>query len=258
MILSRRCLLGAAFLFEILGAKSRGYPSCLAGFSRAHALSMGKATMPGVWANILSRADRRRRAAVFASAASAVMLTGCSAGGIDSPSLALPKVPNLNAVAALAAPDPPIGTPTEIYSRVALGANSCWFGAAGPLKTDYIYNAQADAPSRGGKAEIIIHRRDPSQSNPRGLKTFRVSIDRDESGAIKLGIENLSMPDAIAAAMTSDVNRWARGDQGCVGNSTVAGWGTQEAAPDSAPAKPTAKKKTSKAKPKDAKVTTAH
>ena len=39
--------------------------------------------------------------------------------------------------------------------------------------------------------------------------------------------ENLKMPEPMGSGMISDVNRWARGDQGCAGTSTVAGWGAE-------------------------------
>jgi hypothetical protein len=102
---------------------------------------------------------------------------------------------------------------------------SCWFGASGPLKKDYIYHAEADAPSRGGKSEITIHARDPGQPNPRGAKAYRINIE-PAGEAASLATENLKMPDAYALAMASDVGRWSKGDQGCAGASTAAaaGW----------------------------------
>ncbi len=187
--------------------------------------------------------------------ASAAVLAGCSTAETGGPTIALPSLPampDLGAVAAIGsgsgAADKPVGSATEIYSRVARGANTCWFvgsgpGQAGPLKKDYIYHAEADAPSRGGKAEIVIHARDPLNPNPRGAKAYRINIDPDGDAAT-LKTENLKMPDKIATAMTADVNRWAKGDQGCAGSSsTVAGWGT-EPAPVAPPAGPAKKAKT--------------
>jgi hypothetical protein len=175
------------------------------------------------------------------------VLTGCSSAGIEAPTLALPKMPVLS-VASIgsSATDKPVGSATEIYARVARGANTCWFvgpgpGQAGPLKKDYIYHAEADAPSRGGKAEIIIHARDPLNSNPRGAKAYRVNIDPDGEAAT-LKTENLKMPEAMSAAMTADVNRWAKGDQGCAGSSTVAGWGASQPPAPTATLPPAKKK----------------
>ncbi len=184
----------------------------------------------------------------------AITLAGCASS--DGPQLALPKMPELASVASIGtgAPDKPVGSATEIYARVARGANTCWFvgpgpGQAGPLKKDYIYHAEADAPSRGGKAEIVIHARDPSQPNPRGAKAYRINIDPDGEAAATLKTENLKMPDPMAAAMSADVSRWAKGDQGCQGASTVAGWGAPPPAP-AAPAPPVkAKAKAQTVKP---------
>ena len=151
-----------------------------------------------------------------------------------------PKLPSLDSVAALTAPaeKPPKGSATELYTKVARGAVGCWFGATGPLKKDYIYHAEADAPSRGGKAEITIHNRDPSQPNPRGPKAYLIKIDpKDESNAT-ITTENLKMPEPMAEIMAADVNRWSRGDTGCVGTSTAAGWSPQVPVPAPAAAKP--------------------
>jgi hypothetical protein len=184
------------------------------------------------------------------AAALAFLLAACAGAGPDGPSLALPKMPDISSVAAISTTaEKPVGSATEIYARVARGANTCWFVGpgplqGGPLKKDYIYHAEADAPSRGGKAEIVIHVRDPAQPNPRGAKAYRINIDPDGDAAATLKTENLKMPDATAAAMTADVNRWAKGDQGCAGSSTVAGWGM--AAPPAAPAAAPPKKAKSK------------
>lgn len=172
--------------------------------------------------------------------------------------MALPKMPALPDMTPPPEPvvqhDQLVGSATEIYSRVARGANSCWFGGSGPLKKAYIYHAEADAPSRGGKAEITIHNRDPSQPNPRGAKAFKVKIDPNGENATLI-TENLKMPEPIASGMVSDVERWAKGDQGCAGSSTVAGWGEAAPAPVAAQSvKTPAKKpvKTAKATPKPA------
>ena len=175
-------------------------------------------------------------------------LTGCGGAQPELPTMALPAMPKLDVpkLPDMTPPpepvvqhDQPVGSPTEIYSRVARGANSCWFGGSGPLKKDYIYHAEADAPSRGGKAENTIHKRDPSQPNPRGAKAFKVKIDPVD-GKTTLVTENVGMPEPMASGMVSDVGRWAKGDQGCAGSSTVAGWGDAKPAAE-APAAPETK-----------------
>ncbi len=161
-----------------------------------------------------------------------------------------PKLPTLDSVAALTAPAEaaPKGSATELYTKVARGAVGCWFGAAGPLKKDYIYHAEADAPSRGGKAEITIHNRDLGHANPRGPKAYLIKIDPKDETSAAIATENLKMPEPMAAMMDTDVNRWSRGDAGCAGKSTAAGWSPEAPpAPAAAPAKPDAKKPKKKA-----------
>jgi len=116
------------------------------------------------------------------------------------------------------------GSATELYSRIARGAMSCWFAVGGPLKKDYVYHASADAPSRGGKAEILIHQRDTTQPNPRGPKAFQVEIQPTGESSATITTENLKLSDAYARSVTDDVARWAKGEEGCTGSSTAAGW----------------------------------
>lgn len=199
----------------------------------------------------------RRRANRAALLATSLLLGGCGSGlgggaadvtGAQSSALSLPKLTELPAVAAITTPAErePEGSATELYTLIARGAVGCWFGGAGPLKKDYIYHAEADAPSRGGKAEIIVHVRDPSQPNPRGAKAYRIKIDPKDEVSATITTENLKMPEAVAAAMAADVARWSRGDQGCEGASTAAGW-SANAPPAQQPATGPSKSKTKSA-----------
>jgi hypothetical protein len=93
---------------------------------------------------------------------------------------------------------------------------ACWFGTAGPLKVNYIYHAEAKPASQGGKSEIVIHERDRTSENPRGLRAFRVAIaPKGETASVT--IENLKLPEPLAASMDDDVRRWAAGAIGCTG-----------------------------------------
>jgi hypothetical protein len=196
----------------------------------------------------------------------AALVSACAGGGLQVQPLDVPSTPSVGALpeaSSKVAVDQPIGSATELYSRIARGAMSCWFATGGPLKKDYIYHATADAPSRGGKAEIVIYQRDPTQPNPRGPKTYLVDFAPTGESTATIKTENLKMTEAFAASMTDDVGRWAKGDQGCAGDSTTAGWAP---APPEAEAPPKAKvakgkkakvkaaqaKPLSKAKPVDA------
>jgi hypothetical protein len=161
------------------------------------------------------------------SASLAASTLAACAGGSSLPQLSLPKaspVETASEEATATAIDQPVGSATDLYARIASGAMSCWFDANGPLKKDYIFHATADAPSRGGKARIVIHRRDPTQPNPRGARAYLVNIDPSGESSATVTTHNLKIPAPLATAMTADVGRWSKGIQGCAGNSTASGW----------------------------------
>ncbi|MBS0232905.1 MAG: hypothetical protein JSR99_05410 [Proteobacteria bacterium] len=145
-----------------------------------------------------------------------------------------------------------VGSATNIYADIARGAMACWFAVNGPLKKDYIFHAAADAPSRGGggKAVITIHRRDPSQANPRGLKAYIVEIQPTGEASANVTVENRKMSDAYATPMTDDISRWSKGEQGCTGPSTPVAWAPQP--PEAVADAPKASTKSKKTKPKAA------
>lgn len=175
--------------------------------------------------------------------AAAILLTACAGpGGPDAPdssALSLPKMPDLTSALPETTSSDPSGSATELYTRIARGAVGCWFGTEGGMKKDYIYHAEADAPSRGGKAEVTIHVRDPSQPNPRGAKAYKILITPKDELSASVVTENLKMTEEQAKAMTDDVNRWARGEQGCRGAKATAGWSAQDgqAKPEAKPVK---------------------
>jgi hypothetical protein len=175
-------------------------------------------------------------------------LTGCAGNAPELQSLSIqPTGETAPTVAALPGETSgkvipgATGSATEIYSRLARGAMSCWFPVGGPLKKDYIFHATADAPSRGGKAEIVIHERDPTQPNPRGAKAYLVAIKPTGDASAMLTAENRKMPNAFAAAMTDDISRWAKGMEGCATTSPTPGW--IPAPPETADAAQPAKKR---------------
>lgn len=193
----------------------------------------------------------------------AVLLSGCAGGGVQAPTLSLPSVGSISQQQAsppLAAPGTTQpagiiidqaggmgGSATDIYSRLASGAMKCWFAVGGPLKKDYVYHATAAPASRGGKAEIIIHERDTEHPNPRGLKSYVVNIEPTGDSSAKVRAENLKMTDAFAGAMTNDVARWTKGEEGCSQAPGVAGW-TPSLPQATASATPAAKTKAKKSK----------
>lgn len=135
---------------------------------------------------------------------SAIVASGITTlGSVSMPTVALPE----------ADPDP-VGTPTELYNRIARGATRCWFGADGGLKANYIFNASAEPGSKGGSAEIIIHEKDPRMPDPRGNRWFRVQIMAAGDSAT-VEVENIRFPTDVGQRMEREVRRWARDDMNC-------------------------------------------
>ena len=148
-----------------------------------------------------------RPALIGPAALLSLLVGGCSG---NTPSL--PALPQLTGTVTEA---PIVGSPTEVYERVARGAMSCWFGTNGPLKANYVYHAEAEPAGKGGKAEIVIHERDrrPTE-NPKGIRAYRVAIT-PEDGQTTLVFENLKLPEPVAKAMEADARRWGTGALGC-------------------------------------------
>ena len=130
----------------------------------------------------------------------AVVCAACT-GGLNVP---FPKLPD-------DAPEFP-GSSTTVYTRVARGANTCWFGPRGTLDRTYIWHARAEPEAKGGMAEILIHER--FDLNQRGLKAFTVTIAPKGDGAA-VSAQNLKMPSETGRQMITDAYRWAKGNVGC-------------------------------------------
>ena len=141
----------------------------------------------------------------------------------------------------------PAGSPTDVYTRVARGALTCWFGASGPLKGPYIYHAEAEPPSKGGRAEIVVRTRDLTAADPRSLKAFRVGIEAGGEGT-KVDVENVKIPEPLATRLTADVHRWAADEEGCGEAPVTGGWAAAPAAdPKAGATKALAKSRAKKA-----------
>ncbi len=84
----------------------------------------------------------QRPALIGLAALPALIVGGCS--GATPPSL--PSLPELTGTITEA---PIVGSPTEVYERIARGVLSCWFGTNGPLKANYVYHAEAEPAGEG-------------------------------------------------------------------------------------------------------------
>jgi hypothetical protein len=152
-----------------------------------------------------------------------ILLLAFCAGCVPSslPALLPPPPASDTAKTGDAAPSTPYetavivsGTPTDVYALVARGILGCWFGAGGPLKESHVFQAEADPPAKGGSAEIVIHERDRSLPDQRGLRAYRVSIASEAAG-VRVGMLTLRFEVALAQSMAKDVEGWAKGSAGC-------------------------------------------
>ena len=174
---------------------------------------------------------------------SAPAVAGCSSGGgLTTAALSLPSLGPENQRPAV------VGSAAALYTRLGRGALTCWFGANGPLRGAYIYNADAEPPSRGGRAEILIHVKEMAAESPRGVKAFRITIEPAGDQA-SLAVENLKVPEPLAAKLKADVDRWAAGGVGCGEGGVTSAWSPQapaDPATASEKAKPVQKTRTGK------------
>jgi hypothetical protein len=138
---------------------------------------------------------------------------GCSANGMPTLQSLLPPPTETSSVATPSQPYETSvlasGTPTGVFTQVAQGVLSCWFGADGPLKAGYIYRAEAEPPAKGGEAEIVIHERDLSVRDLRGPRAYRISF-AGEVGSVRVTAAALKLELKRAEAMARDVEMWAK------------------------------------------------
>lgn len=166
-------------------------------------------------------------AVTIPAALSAAVMAACS-GGPPLPSLPAasqlaelgklsPRLPRLMSESPVIAVNS-----AETYSRVARGANRCWFGGTGRIATTHIFHADAAPSMNGGAVEIVVHERAVDQPKPWGFKAFRVTVTEvvgldgtPGGGGASLGVENLRMGEAEAARMRAEVFQWASGTDDC-------------------------------------------
>lgn len=120
-----------------------------------------------------------------------------------------------------------VGTPTEVYTRIARGVLTCWFGAAGPLKGGYIYHADAEPASKGGSSEIKILTRDAAAEDPRSIRAYRIGIYPSD-GKTKVEIENVRLSEPLALRLKEDIERWSADEAGCGTPPVTAGWSAEQ------------------------------
>jgi hypothetical protein len=77
-----------------------------------------------------------------------------------------------------------------------------------------VFQAEAAPPAKGGAAEIVIHERDTSFRDQRGVRAYRISFSGEATG-VRVGMTALKFETKLAQAMARDVENWAKGGAGC-------------------------------------------
>lgn len=151
---------------------------------------------------------------LLAPTVACLWLVGCAAQTVTSALPAAVALPKMTIDDTPGEPNRVAGSPTEVYSQIARGANSCWFAATGQLKATHIFHADAEPSSRGGAVEIAVHVRDDQNGKSWGMRVFRVSLTpAGEQTAID--VQNYKIPEETAALMRADVFHWAAGGTSC-------------------------------------------
>ena len=87
-----------------------------------------------------------------------------------------PHFPSLPQLTGTVTEAPIVGSPTEVYERIARGVLACWFGTTGPLKVDYVYHAEAEPAARAAKPRSSSTSATALSDNPKGLRAYRIAI----------------------------------------------------------------------------------
>lgn len=159
-----------------------------------------------------------------------VLACGCSSNikledlqtGATGALSSIPKAANALVPKAI---KPPVGSATEVYTRVARGALTCWMGGHGAMRETYLFQADAKPRSQGGAAQIDIHERLKHKPNIPGRRVFSVSIS-PVGDAATVSAENLGLSRQQGESMISDVERWAAAEEGCLKEPITEGWAT--------------------------------
>lgn len=163
----------------------------------------------------IRRTAMLRARVITALVACATAMAGCS----SMPELVVGAIPTAPAAPSLKGATLYDEPPTEMYVRIARGANTCWFGRDGTLKATHILHADLDPPHKGGGAEIIIFERDPNAetgSNPRALRSLRILISRTDART-QVDAQPLRVTLELGIKLVDDVHRWAGGNMSCAG-----------------------------------------
>ena len=119
----------------------------------------------------------------------------------------------LLSVAATVGANNAVGETSEVYTRLARQAQSCWFKPGGLIKKSHMFYAEAAPNASGGKAEISIRRR--RKNGEPGEKAFIINLIPSGDNTL-YSMRNITLDKNISARMIRDIKRWVNLELGCV------------------------------------------
>ncbi|ACP25387.1 hypothetical protein NGR_c16220 [Sinorhizobium fredii NGR234] len=119
-------------------------------------------------------------------AASLLLVAGCQANRAASPAASSAALPTME--------------------RVALGANGCWFKSGDPAFK--AYRLAPELNSFSGRPRILLVPRKSPEARP-------LAVIQAEGHPARLQAFGPLLSEPVGTRITTDVRRWAAGDEGC-------------------------------------------
>ncbi|OAP42583.1 hypothetical protein AU381_15490 [Sinorhizobium glycinis] len=134
----------------------------------------------------MSSMNRRQFAALGCVAANLLLVAGCQSDRPASPPASSAALPTME--------------------RIALGANGCWFKSGDPAFK--AYRLAPELNSFSGRPRILLVPRKSPEARP-------LAVIQAEGHPARLQAFGPLLSEPVGTRMTSDVRRWAAGDEGC-------------------------------------------
>ncbi|MDK1373045.1 MULTISPECIES: hypothetical protein [unclassified Sinorhizobium] len=127
-----------------------------------------------------------RLTALACAAASFTLVAGCQSNRPATPAASSAALPTME--------------------RVALGANGCWFKSGDPAFK--AYRLAPELNSFSGRPRILIVPRKSPEARP-------LAVIQAEGHPARLQAFGPLLSESVGTRITTDVRRWAAGDEGC-------------------------------------------
>lgn len=106
-----------------------------------------------------------------------------------------------------------VGSPEDIYLRIARQAQRCWFGPFGTLHGRYMMHADVPPPNSSEPVTITVHRRLANEKKPWGTSVLRLELTGQSTTSLVFA--NIGRDPAQQKAFREGLTRWANGQDDC-------------------------------------------